>query len=66
MSAAPQKESKVMAQLAYGGLRKQKSRKCGLERDTLSLAAFVSRPQAEAQIGAYQTESYITKSAVST
>ena len=29
-----------------------------LERDTLALAAFVSRPQAEAQIGANQIEIY--------
>jgi len=65
MSAVPQKKSKVMAQLAYGWLRKEKSRKCGLERNTLSLAAFVSRPQAEAQIGAYLDKSYITRPAVS-
>ena len=29
-----------------------------LERDTLALAAFVSRPQAEAQIGANRIEIY--------
>jgi len=37
-----------------------------LERDTLALAAFVSRPQAEAQIGANRDKSYITGPAVST
>ena len=34
--------------------------------DDLALAAFVSRPQAEAQIGAKQEKSYITNLAVST
>jgi len=33
---------------------------------TLALAAFVSRPQAEAQIGAYRDKSYITQPIVST
>jgi hypothetical protein len=36
-----------------------------LEAGTLALAAFVSRPQAEAQIGANRRKSYITGIAVS-
>ena len=32
---------------------------------TLALAAFVSRPQAEAQIGANRNKSYITDAAMS-
>jgi hypothetical protein len=40
----------TMAELACG---QQKSRKCGSERAiNLALAAFISRPQADAQIGA--------------
>jgi hypothetical protein len=50
---------------ACGRLKKKKPR-MRLERDTLALAAFVSRPQAEAQIGANRDKSYTTDFAVST
>ena len=45
--------------------RAQKKPRMRLERDTLALAAFVSRPQAEAQIGANRDKSYTTNSVVS-
>ena len=40
------------------GVQKRKKPRMRLERDTLALAAFVSRPQAEAQIGANRIEIY--------
>jgi hypothetical protein len=62
MPAAPQIQG-------YGaGLRRAKNKKprMRLERDTLALAAFVSRPQAEAQIGANRNKSYTTDLVMST
>jgi hypothetical protein len=47
------------------GTQKKKPR-MRLERDTLALAAFVSRTQAEAQIGANRGKSYTTGYVVST
>jgi hypothetical protein len=48
------------------GAQKRKKPRMRLERDTLALAAFVSRPQAEAQIGANRDKSYTTDFVVST
>ncbi|MEW6330344.1 MAG: hypothetical protein AB1560_02685 [Pseudomonadota bacterium] len=61
----PQRASETATQLAeeLQALKKPRMRP---ERDTLALAAFVSRPQAEAQIGANRGKSYTTGFVMST
>jgi hypothetical protein len=59
-------ELSQMSLHGLAGVQKRKKPRMRLERDTLALAAFVSRPQAEAQIGAYRDKSYTTDFVVST